>query len=247
MKRLFAAACLAAVVVLQPAGAAAQTCENYIPVVADGRIVGPVTAGAGNVAALYFFVAAGRSYTVEIASTGSSSPAAVTGGYAVDCPTVSGGWPSNIAMTPRSDGRVIRLTIAATASTYIVTRIPTGSVTYSVAETTLYSQSWSTVNGFFTQWGLQNTTDSPITGTLTVTESFGGSSTYTREVTLPANSGVFVTTLDTFVGGPIPAGRGGTARFSHNGTPGSVNGGGFLLSGTQIVPITFQTVREKGR
>jgi hypothetical protein len=164
--------------------------------------VGPVTAGAGNVAALYFFVAAGRSYTVEIASTGSSSPAAVTGGYAVDCPTVSGGWPSNIAMTPRSDGRVIRLTIAATASTYIVTRIPTGSVTYSVAETTLYSQSWSTVNGFFTQWGLQNTTDSPITGTLTVTESFGGSSTYTREVTLPANSGVFVTTLDTFVGGP---------------------------------------------
>jgi hypothetical protein len=246
MKLVFAV-CLAAIVVLQPARASAQTCENYIPVIADGRIVGPVTAGAGNVAALYFFVAAGRSYTVEIASTGSSSPSAVTGGYGVDCPTVSGGWPSNSAMMPRSDGRVIRLTIAATATTYIVTRVPTGTVTYSVSETTLYNPSWSTAGGFATQWGLQNTTGSPITGTLTVTESFGGSATYTREVTIPASSGVFVTTFDAFVGGPIPSGRGGTARFSHDGTSGSVNGDGFLVSSTQTIPISLRAVRDSGR
>ncbi len=247
MKLLLSTAFLAFAFLLQPARTFAQTCENYVPAIADGRIVGPVTAGAGNVAALYFFVAPGRSYTVEIASTGSSSPSAVTGGYGVDCPTTSGGWPSNIATMPRSDGRVIRLAIEATSNTYIVTRIPTGTVTYSVTETTLYNPSWSTTGGFFTQWGLQNTTNTTVTGTLTVQEAFGGSATYTRDVSLPANSGVFVTTQDTFVGGPIPAGRGGSARFSHNGPAGAVNADGFLLNGTQIVPIGFRAVREAGR
>lgn len=247
MKLLLSATSLALVILLQPARTFAQTCENYVPVIADGRIVGPVTAGAGNVAAMYFFVAPGRSYTVEIASTGSSTPSAVTGGYGVDCPTVSGGWPSNAAIMPRSDGRVIRLAIAATTSTYIVTRVSTGTFTYSVSETTLYNPSWSTNGGYFTQWGLQNTTNSPITGTLTVQEASGGTATYTRDVTLPANSGVFVTTQDTFVGGPIPNGRGGNARFSHDGPPGAVNGDGFIMNGSQIVPIGFRAVREGGR
>lgn len=247
MKLLFAACLAGASVLLQPVTAVAQTCENYIPVIADGRIVGPVTAGVGNVAALYFFVTSGRSYTVEIASTANSIPSAVTGGYGDGCPTVSGGWLGNTSMTPRTDARVVRLTIAATADTFIVTRIPDGTVTYSVSETTLYNPSWSTSGGFATQWGLQNTTASPITGTLTVTESFGGSATYTRAVTIPANSGVFVTTYDAFVGGPIPSGRGGTARFSHDGTSGSVNGDGFLVSSSQTIPISFRAARDGGR
>ena len=43
MKLVFAV-CLAAIVVLQPARASAQTCENYIPVIADGRIVDSMAA-----------------------------------------------------------------------------------------------------------------------------------------------------------------------------------------------------------
>ncbi|MGE3705251.1 MAG: hypothetical protein AB7I13_08265, partial [Vicinamibacterales bacterium] len=114
----------------------------------------------------------------------------------------------------------------------------------SASETTLFNSSWSTSGGYATQWGLQNTTEYTITGTLTVQESVGGTASHTRSVSLPANRTTFVTTYDQFGGSTIPAGRGGSATFTHNGPPGAVQGDAYLVSGTQVIPALFKAMRE---
>lgn len=108
---------------------------------------------------------------------------------------------------------------------------------------------WSTGGSFATQWGLQNTTSGTVTGTLTVKESVGGSATYTKSVSLPPNTTTFITTFDTFTGGPIPTGRGGSAMFAHGAPPGTILGDAFIVNatGSLVFPAVFRAPREGGR
>ncbi len=237
---------------LSLADPAQAQCTDYVITFADGRVMGPFTSnGSTTIFAPYFQASAGHSYSIEIVSaTDALAGAATTGALSEICPTADHATvSSNEPIDPRGDSRTYRVTTTASGSGYIVTRVPTGTFYYSVSDTTLYNSSWSTVGGFATQWGLQNTTGSSISGTLTVRESFGGSATYTRAVTLPANQTTFITTFDAFTGGPIPAGRGGSATFTHNGPSQAVQGDGYLFnsSNTILTPIVFRTARDSGR
>ncbi len=230
-------------IVACPSFASAQ-CEA-VPIVADGRIrVIDSTDYA------WFFAFQGRSYSIEVTTpdgmTGATPFAPVISDSA-NCPTVSAGTgiSNNTHMEPRL-AQGTRWSYTNMGNSFTPLRIRAGGLGFrvSASETTLFNSSWSTVSGFFTQWGLQNTTESALTGTLTVQESFGGTASYSRTVALPANRTTFVTTNEQFGGSTIPAGRGGSATFTHNGPPGSVQGDAYLIGPSQIVPAVFKAMRE---
>lgn len=248
--KTLAVVCGVALGVLSAGDASAQ-CTDYVLSFADGRVIGPFTSnGSTTIFAPYFQASPGHSYSIEVLSaTDALAGAATTGAVSEICPTADhASVSSNETTDPRGDSRSYRVTTTTATSGYIVTRVPTGTFYYSVSDTTLYNSSWSTAGSYATQWGLQNTTGSAITGTLTVKESFGGSATYTRAVTLPANSTTFVTTFDAFAGGPIPTGRGGSATFTHSGPANTVLGDAYLVgsSGT-AVPSIFRALRDVAR
>jgi hypothetical protein len=236
--------------VLLNAGEAAAQCSAFVMGVADGRVFGPFTnADATNLTVPYFQPSVGKSYSIEVWSATAGSISGSTGGPGVACPNANAASmtvTSNIE--PRFDSHGTRVSFTATSTTYIATRVDNGTFYYSVTDTTLYNPSWSTASPYATQWGLHNTTNSTITGTLTVRESFGGSATYTRAISLAPNSTTFVTTFDAFVGGPIPSGRGGSATFTHTGPANSVQGDGYLVgtNGT-VVPTIFRAMRDTAR
>lgn len=226
-------------------------CVFFVLAPPDGREIGPFTnSGGTNLNVPYFQPEAGRSYSIEVVSATSGLITAYTGDQGTSCPTANNASATvTTSVSPRLDSRGTRLSIIASSSSFIATRVDTGTFRYSVTETTLFNSSWSTVNGFLTQWGLQNTTDASISGVLTVRESFGGSATYTKSVTIPANSTAFILTQDTFTGGPIPTQRAGSATFAHNGPPGSILGDGFLINtaNSNIIPVLFRPARSSGR
>jgi hypothetical protein len=130
---------------------------------------------------------------------------------------------------------------------FVVQNATTGSLNYSisVSETTMFNPRWSTFSGFVTQWGFQNTTESSISGTLTVLDSVSGGP-YTKSVTVAPNATVFAGSGETFLGGSIPANHAGGATFVHNGPPGSIKADAYLLNSnlSVIVPTEFKAVRE---
>jgi hypothetical protein len=135
-----------------------------------------------------------------------------------NCPTVNNA--PNATNTATQEPRMNqgqRWSYIGTNPILVAVRVHVVGVRYkvTVSETTLFNSSWSTSGGFATQWGLQNTTGNTITGTLTVQESVGGTASYTRTISLPANRTTFVTTYDQFNASTIPAGRGGSATFAH--------------------------------
>jgi hypothetical protein len=217
-----------------------------IPVLADGRVNVGLDSSTVDMHA-YFTPTVGRSYSIEITVPITTSGVVPHIGFisnTANCPdsgTISGAVVTN-TIEPRLSGNGTRWSVISQSSNAIRIRARDQAFNVSVSETTLYNPSWSTVGGYFTQWGLQNTTGTSITGTLTVQESYGGSATYTRAVTLPANVTTFLTTLDP--GFTIPPGRGGSATFAHNGPPGSVLGDAYLISPVLIVPAVFRTMRE---
>jgi len=236
--------------VLLNAGEASAQCLNFVLGIADGRVIGPFTnAGAVNLTVPYFQPSVGKSYAVEVWSANSGLISSFTGGPGAGCPAANdASMTVTTSFEPRLDSRGTRVSFTSTSTAFIVTRVDSGTFYYSVTDTTLYNPSWSTASPYATQWGLHNTTNATITGTLTLRESFGGSATYTRAISLAANSTTFVTTFDTFVGGPIPAGRGGSATFTHNGPANSVQGDGYLVgtNGT-VVPTIFRAMRDTAR
>lgn len=250
MKNVFLVLSLAVTTLLVTGRDASAQCTFFVVGVPDGRIIGPFTnSGASNLTVPYFQPEAGRSYSVEVVSTGSGLISAATGDPGTSCPSANGaGVTVTTGMAPKIDSRGSRVSFITSSTSFVATRIDNGTFVYSVTETTLFNSSWSTTGGYLTQWGLQNTTGATITGVLTVQESFGGSAVYTKSVTLPANSSTFVLTQDTFTGGPIPTGRAGSATFVHNGPPGSVQGDGFLINTTSgaIIPVLFRP-RTAGR
>jgi len=111
---------------------------------------------------------------------------------------------------------------------------------FSVTDTTMYSPRWSTWSGFYTSYGLTNTTNGAIAVNLKfVTTS--GSTAATFSSTIAAGQNVFVDTRVLSVG----ANQAGQAILMHNGPPGAILADGFIQNpntGT-IQPVKFDTVR----
>lgn len=237
---------IALCVMLLPSVASAQ-CEA-VAVIPDGRIHPIDPTGTDKYG--WFYLNLGRSYSVEVSPgdgvTG-ATPFPVIVSETANCPTSTNAPnASNTATVEPRMNQGSRWSFIGTNPTLVAVRVHVAGVPYkvSVSETTLFNSSWSTSGGFATQWGLQNTTGNTITGTLTVKESVGGSASYTRSVSLPANSTTFITTYDQFGGSTIPSGRGGSATFAHLGPPGSVLGDAYLVGASQIIPALFAPMRE---
>jgi len=106
-----------------------------------------------------------------------------------------------------------------------------------LTDTTLISPRWTTYGGYTTQYGFVNTTNSPISGTLTLYDQVSGGP-YTMSITVAVGSRSVVTIPTQLV---VPANHAGQATFAFVGPPGAIMADGLVQnsSGTVILPITF--------
>jgi hypothetical protein len=135
---------------------------------------------------------------------------------------------------------------AATAGDYRVRAVSSGvsptpfAYGYAVIDTTMYNPRWSTFSGFITQWGLNNVSDNPITGVLTVVSS-SGTVLAASTVTIQPGQVVFKSTVPSDLN--IPANSAGNATFTHNGPPGAIQGDAYFINSnaTVVVPSKLDT------
>lgn len=119
------------------------------------------------------------------------------------------------------------------------------SFSYSIriTDTTLHNPRWTTWSGFITQYSFVNTTDSSITGTLTVTDGLSGTQ-YPVDLVIPARHQVIAVMSGTGTGSPglnLPPNRAGFADFAFIGPPGAIIADAYYLnsSATVVVPSSF--------
>lgn len=256
LRRLaFAVVCAAA---LMPALAhGASSCSGFVAPVVDGRINVPITIDIVADKSVEFYLQPGHSYSAEVLLPSFNNDMTVIfGGPNTACPAAdSAGFTHTESTSPNfltaGSYRRASITIPSgnNANDFYTIRVGASNpetVTVSISDTTMYNPRWSTFSGFITQWGFQNTTNAAISGTLTVVDGVSGGP-YTKSVSVPAGGKtVFVTTSDTFGGGPIPGSHAGGAIFTHNGPPGSIKADAYFIngSGSVIVPSEFKAVRE---
>ena len=108
----------------------------------------------------------------------------------------------------------------------------TNAIYLAAADTTMISPRWSTWSGFYTSYGLTNTTGSTVSGTLTFING-DGTVAATKTVMIAPNTNVFVDTT----GLPIAANKAGMAIFAHSGTAGSILADGFIANFSLTVPV----------
>jgi hypothetical protein len=98
-----------------------------------------------------------------------------------------------------------------------------------VVDTTLYNSRWSTVVGFSTHYGFQNTTEWDIGGTLTLTES--GGTQHAVSFTIPAGGEIFEVISsggDASPGLQLPPNLAGSANFVFVGAAGAIKADGYF-------------------
>jgi hypothetical protein len=140
-------------------------------------------------------------------------------------PDLSGSFGQRISWIQTAD---------AQAYVQLNTSDPSGNAyTIRVTDTTLWNQRWSTFSGFRTQYSFVNTTESPITGTLTVYNTTG-TVVNTQIITIsPLNDSfyIFSTPLNTV----------GFATFAFVGPAGAITSDAYFINGnaTVIVPTAF--------
>jgi hypothetical protein len=107
-----------------------------------------------------------------------------------------------------------------------------------VDDTTLFNPRWSTFGGYETQWGLLNTTNKDISGTLTIYNS-DGALLKTVAATIHAGQISFISAR----GSSVPAEHAGNAVFTFIGPPGGILADAYFLSSDAktIVPSLFQS------
>ncbi len=258
MKILKLVSFLGMLVLISPmlAFGAGTACGTDTHLVADGRILDFDFIAPGTTGFYRVDLVAGRSYSIEVRQDFDVNNTDLT------ISVLSGACPgaavvvNNTANTePSTQVNAFRGSFvpASTGTFHISVVHGNGAgvgryVSVSVSDTTVFNPRWSTFATFITQWGFLNTTGTSLTGTLTVIDSVSGGP-YTKQVTIPPGPTVFVTTTDTFTGGPIPNAHAGSSFFTHNGPPGSILTDCFFVSGNAqvIVPSRFEAVRSIGR
>jgi len=108
----------------------------------------------------------------------------------------------------------------------------------------MFSAAWSTGGLFDTFYSFQNTVGAIVNGTLTLLDTSGTTTLVTLDVAVPA--GQAVSTSTAALG--VARNRTGTARFIHDGPPGSIVPeaaiANFTISPAYVQPVRFQAARE---
>jgi uncharacterized repeat protein (TIGR01451 family) len=228
-------------------------CAAAIVVVPDGRATQGTPIGPGGTA--FWFRASlriGNSYSLAFESTtGSTSPGVLTGFTGDDGCGGSSTLVFNDTSTidPAGTGGIARLsfTAAGTLTDFRarLVNVSGSSVpfTFSWSDTTLFSPAWSTNGSFNTFYSFQNTTGASLDGELTLLDT-AGATLSTFSVSVPAGQTASANTAVL----PVPRGRSGTARFTHNGPPGAIVAeaaiANFTISPAYVQPVKFLPVRQ---
>lgn len=234
-----------------PAGAEGTDCGNPTVIVPDGRITASsIPAGQ----TFYFMVGSrvGNSYSAEFHNT--LGPAIQTPGtltlYADGGCTV-GITPTSTSGIDPGDVNGVRVSFTATtAQTLFGLENTSGgpvSYSFSVSDTTLYSSTWSTYDGFNSFYSFLNTTGGAITGILTLYDT-SGATVATSSFTINPNAAA---RTNTAVLG-IARNTTGTAKFTHDGPPGAMLAEAAIAnfsstSAPYIQSVRFVSVRESAR
>jgi hypothetical protein len=153
-----------------------------------------------------------------------------------DCATIDGNWFDIWDMDPDLSGgwsdRISSIQPADSFEFIDVGNFDSGlnhNYYMRVVDTTLYNSRWSTVVGFTTHYGFLNTTESDVSGVLTLTES--GGTQHTANFTVPAGGEVFETIAGDGSGSPglnLPPNLAGSATFAFVGSPGAIRADGYF-------------------
>src|SRR5713226_5171234 len=176
---------------------------------ADGREV--ILENVDHSATNYYFVAvvAGHSYSLEVTNnrtTYDNASELILGLHAGDCTATSHMFTNTSSFDPDitgTDGRRISFVAAATTNLQVSVNNPNpaAGVNYNIqlTDTTLHNPRWSTFAGFITQYGFRNTTSTPISVTLSLTDVLGVPTVAIPTTTfiVPANGEVFKTVSPT--------------------------------------------------
>lgn len=242
---------LALVVVSLPGLAfAGANCNTATVVPTDGRIldfdfVAPSTSNY-----YQFSVTSGHSYSVEVREDYDDINADInTAPFTDNACTVSlGGLRNTTAIEPAVPANAQRFsfTSAATGIVYLKVTNSNGAtgryVSVSVPETTIYAPRWSTVAGFQTQWGFQNSTSAIINVAMVLS---GGASLTVPAFAVPAGGEVFRSTVASDLN-LAPGGAVGAALITHDGPPGAIVPDCYFLNGNAsvVVPATITPPRQ---
>lgn len=110
---------------------------------------------------------------------------------------------------------------------------------FRIVDTTQFSPRWSTYSGFLTQWGLNNLTESDISGVFTVFNT-AGNAIKTVNVTVPAGKVKFYSTVPGDLN--LPANTSGSVMFAYIGPAGAIQPDAAILNSTVTVvfPVKFE-------
>lgn len=222
--------------------------------------------GGGQTSSFLGDLSAGRSYSLDIVSS-----SGIAGGAATTLPVVArqpGGSDCSFPLTERTltDPKIVvgavggqamagrRFTFLAPTSghyDFFVTNNDFFNLardfTARLVETTLFSPRWSTFGGFYTSWGIQNTTNAAINVTLRVIP--GGSSTPLATATFSVDPGevVFRDTRPTDLN--LAANQAGNVVLTHNGPPGAIQADAFMVNESgavvEAIPAKFDPARQQ--
>jgi uncharacterized repeat protein (TIGR01451 family) len=226
-------------------------CGAEVVAVPDGRLTdGVLPPGASTWVGASLRI--GSSYSVEFKSTTGTVPPGTLTVFSGD-DACSG--TSTLVTTDTTDvdpsGNLgaVRQSFTATGTLgYFRARLTSSSgspISYQVSwsETTLFSPAWSDFGGFDTFYSFQNTTGSTVNGRLTLRDT-AGVEVISTNLTIPAGQTASVNTA----GLGIARNQAGTAKFTHDGPPGSIVAeaaiANFSLSPAYVQTVKFQAVRE---
>ena len=117
------------------------------------------------------------------------------------------------------------------------------NLTFSVAETTMFSPTWSTLGTYDTYYSFQNTTPVIIHGFLTLRDA-AGNLVASGPANVPAGGTLFGNTSSL----AVARGRTGTATLVHDGPPGAIvvaaAVANFTFAHPYIQPVKFDAVRQ---
>lgn len=240
------------VMLFSPAAARAEgtACGTPTVIVPDGRIT---TSSIPNGSTFFFSVAttAGRSYSVEFATTdGITPPGTLSAFNDVGC-SVAQATTDTTGMEPKVTLGARRVSFTATTAQvkFSLQNATGGAVAYSfnAAETTMFSPSWSTNGTYNTYYSLMNTTSTVITGQLILRDTTGTVRT-TENVSINPGATAARNTAPIADGGMgTQRSLTGTATFTHNGPPNAVlaqnSTANFTTSPPYVSVIKFEAVR----
>lgn len=200
----------------------------------------------------YKFVAkANRSYAIMTESFVGIDNGAVTGVDVVE--DACAGTPLTVTTTASTEpvsgpgsGGAVRVSLKVAANTDVffdVAGAVGATIRVRVVETTLFSPRWSTFGGFYTSWGINNTTNASCSVTLDVRTS-GGVAVGGSPVTFAVAAGaiVFRDTRPTDLN--VAANQAGKVILNHNCPPGGIQADAFMSNENTtpfaVIPVKFE-------